>query len=109
MIYAVKVVFTWIIFNYWWSSADKWLIHYILEKKDGKSLCCTFVCILNFKGEKFKLYLCIYFYFYFNFASFILFCIFLELEYLDFYCIWLNTPLDIMDIYGLGKSEIFVG
>ena len=49
--------------------AGKWQIHYILQKfkKVCRSLCCIFLCILNFKSDKSKQNFWKYFYIFFNF------------------------------------------
>ena len=44
-----------------WYKADKWQTHYIFGKKESRSLCCIFTCILNCKSEKSKLHLRIHF------------------------------------------------
>ena len=50
--HIVKLVFTYILFSYWWYRAGKWQIHSILQR--SRSLCCIFIYILNFERERSK-------------------------------------------------------
>ena len=73
---TVKVVFTRIVSSYWWSRAGKWQIHYISQKRVSRSLCCIFICILNFNREKSKLHFCIWFYLFFSYSLTVCYFIF---------------------------------